>query len=59
MNKDIKNADTILAMAMDPMFVALKGGKPGRMKTLNEVKYEQLNKKFNKSELPNSSAQRK
>ncbi|GMM48656.1 hypothetical protein DAPK24_052540 [Pichia kluyveri] len=59
MNKDIKNADTILAMAMDPMFVALKGGKPGRMKTLNEVKYEQLNKKFNKSELPYSSAQRK
>lgn len=40
--KEISSTDRKLALAMDPLFNGLHGDKPGKMKTLTEVRVELL-----------------
>lgn len=42
MNADGVSPDKMFAQAMDPVFNGLKGETPGRMKTMTEIKLENL-----------------
>ena len=42
-------ADMTLALAMNPLYMGVSGGKPSQMLTMNEVRFNLINKKCNKS----------